>query len=136
MGQQEESKKIKPLKQPEGYFKLDREIYKVILNQCEQGDVSFIRSKEQKNIIFFGADFDTLNMKNLYKAMNVAKPDLVMVQLSPNYLLDNFEQHPGLIKDNKFEFTQDRYIDQLVREGSELYPSIKSKLNMHKLLRS
>lgn len=32
MGQKEEGKKIRPVKQPEGRFKLDREIYKSILH--------------------------------------------------------------------------------------------------------
>jgi hypothetical protein len=43
-------------------------------------------------------------MKNLYKALNVAKPDLVMVQISPEYILDNFEQHPGVITSDGFKF--------------------------------
>ena len=45
------------------------------------------------NVIFFGANFDedSMPVKNLYKALNVAKPDLVMVQLSPDYLLSNMD---------------------------------------------
>lgn len=58
--------------------------------KCRNGDVSFVRSQNQKNIIFFGANYNNLDAKNLYKALNVAKPDLVMVQLAPDYLLDNF----------------------------------------------
>ena len=49
----------------------------------------------QTNVIFYGANYgDEFVSKNLYKALNVAKPDLVMVQLSPEYLLRDFEQLP------------------------------------------
>ena len=78
-GRQTKGKTIKPMKQPEGQFRLDREIYKTILAQCKDGDVSFVRSKHGKNIVFFGADYERCSMKNMYKAMTVAKPDLVMV---------------------------------------------------------
>lgn len=54
------------------------------------GDVSFVRSTNAKNIIFFGADYENIEMKNLYKAMTIAKPDLVLVQLGPEHLLKNF----------------------------------------------
>lgn len=50
------------------------------------------RLGRKTNVIFFGANFDdNFPSKNLYKALNVAKPDLVFVQISPDYLLDNFE---------------------------------------------
>jgi hypothetical protein len=34
-----------------------------------------VRSEQGKNVIFFGADYEQLEVKNLYKALNVAKPD-------------------------------------------------------------
>ncbi len=88
--QRTEKQKIKPAVYAPGQFKLDREIYKAILRQCSGGDVSFVRSETGKNVIFFGADYDKIEIKNLYKALNVAKPDLVLVQVGPEHLLDNF----------------------------------------------
>jgi hypothetical protein len=38
-----------------------------------------MRSENEKNIIFFGADYDKIEMKNLYKALTVSKPDIVLV---------------------------------------------------------
>lgn len=75
-------------------------------------------------------------MKNLYKAMTIAKPDLVLVQLGPEHLLKNFVQHPEKSVDSKWEFNHSLYLQQLTRDGHELFPSIKSKLNMLKLLKS
>jgi hypothetical protein len=34
---------------------------------------------KQTNVILFGADYKELPVKNLYKALNVAKPDLIMM---------------------------------------------------------
>ena len=56
--------------------------------------MSYVRSQTGKNVIFFGADYEKLEIKNLYKALNVAKPDLVLVQLGPEHLLENFNQNP------------------------------------------
>ena len=72
---------------PEGEFKLSKEVYKKLLKECESGDVTYVRLKSrdketnhQTNVIFFGANFDNeFPAKNLYKALNVAKPDVVLV---------------------------------------------------------
>ena len=57
--------------------------------------------------------------------------------MSPDYLLSNFIQRPS-----KFDYATDQwyfdssaYINQLMREGHELYPSLKSKLKMIKILK-
>lgn len=84
---------------PEGEFKLSKEVYKKLLNECKAGDVTYVRLKskseeasQRTNVIFFGANFDNeFPAKNLYKALNVAKPDCVLVQMSPDYLLSNFD---------------------------------------------
>jgi hypothetical protein len=46
--------------------------------------VTFVKLRQldsQPNVIFFGADFHDVDFpaKNLYKALRVAKPDLVLV---------------------------------------------------------
>ena len=89
-------------------------------------------------MIFFGANFDNeFPAKNLYKALNVAKPDCVLVQLSPDYLLSSFDQQPVKFDyyTDKWIFDKEKYVEQLVREGHELYPSLKSKLKMMKILK-
>ena len=92
----------------------------------------------QTNVILFGANYnDDFVSKNLYKALNVAKPDLVMVQLSPDYLLEDFDQRPQRFDyDNNFwEFCPRKYMNLLIRDGHELYPSSKSRTKMLKILR-
>ena len=47
---------------------------------------------QSSNVIFFGANYDeSFPIKNLYKALNVVRPDALLVQLSPDLLLQNFE---------------------------------------------
>ena len=71
--------------QKEGDFKLTRSIYLQFLEECQEGDLTYVRMRKnrlgrQTNVIFFGANFnDAFPSKNLYKALNVSKPDLVMV---------------------------------------------------------
>ena len=56
-------------------FKMDRNTYKHLLNKCREGDATFVRLRGS-NLIFFGANFaQDFPSKNLYKALNVAKPD-------------------------------------------------------------
>ena len=44
-------------------------------------------------MIFVGADFEDFEVKNLYKSLNVIKPDLVMVQARPDLVLDKFRNY-------------------------------------------
>lgn len=82
--------------QAAGDFRLSRSAYLQLLKACKDGDMTYVRMRKnrlgrQTNVIFFGANLaDGFPSKNLYKALNVAKPDLVMVQLSPDYLLNDF----------------------------------------------
>ena len=109
--------------QAEGDFKLTKSAYLQFLEQCKDGDLTYVRMRKNKlgrqtNVIFFGANFnDNFPSKNLYKALNVAKPDLVMVQLSPEHLLTDFEQRPQIFNREKdtWEFCPRKYINQLVR---------------------
>lgn len=43
------------------------------------------------NVIFMGADYDNFEVKNMYKALNVAKPDIVLLQVRPDLVLDKFK---------------------------------------------
>ena len=57
--------------------------------------------------------------------------------MSPDYLLSNFDQRPMQFDyDSKvWNFDKQKYINQLIRDGFELYPSLKSKLKMIKILK-
>ena len=45
------------------------------------------------NVIFIGADWKDFELKNLYKSLNVIKPDLVMLQLRPDLVMDKFKTY-------------------------------------------
>lgn len=38
-----------------------------------------------------GADFEKLEVKNIYKALNLVKPDIVLLQVKPDLVLDKFK---------------------------------------------
>ena len=57
--------------------------------------------------------------------------------MSPDYLLSNFEQRPFKFdyEIDEWKFDTKKYFNQLIRDGHELYPSLKSKLKMTKILK-
>ncbi len=44
-------------------------------------------------MIFVGADFEKFEVKNLYKSLNLIKPDLIMMQVRPDLVLDRFKNY-------------------------------------------
>jgi hypothetical protein len=44
-------------------------------------------------VIFVGADFEGFEVKNLYKSLNLIKPDLIMMQVRPDLVLDRFKNY-------------------------------------------
>ena len=44
-------------------------------------------------MIFVGADFEGFEVKNLYKSLNLIKPDLIMMQVRPDLVLDRFKNY-------------------------------------------
>ena len=80
---------------PEGHFKIQRQAYKQFMQECQNGDLAYVRltSKEHdqsqtSNVILFGANFDDeYPLKNLYKALNVVRPDALLLQVTPDVAL-------------------------------------------------
>ena len=58
--------------------------------------------------------------------------------MGPEHVLTNFEQTPEKYDyvNEEWKFSTAKYMNQLIRDGFELYPSEKSKVNIHKILRS
>jgi hypothetical protein len=76
---------------------MSREQYKFLLSSCEEGDVTYVRmnNTQKTNVVFFGPNLsNNFPAKNIYKALNLTKPDKVLVQMNPEILLDNFEVKP------------------------------------------
>ena len=83
---------------PEGQFRIERKAYQRFLEECYLGDMSYLKlyrkdsEQEFTNVVFFGANYlDSYPIKNLYKALNIFKPDALLVKLRPDLLLDNFK---------------------------------------------
>ena len=67
---------------PEGFFKIERKMYQSFLEKSKCGDMSYLRlqNDDYSNVIFFGAKYDeNFPIKNLYKALNLIKPDALLV---------------------------------------------------------
>jgi hypothetical protein len=45
------------------------------------------------NVVFVGADYEDFEVKKLYKSLNVIKPDLVLLQVRPDLVLDQFKNY-------------------------------------------
>jgi hypothetical protein len=41
------------------------------------------------NVIFMAADFKEFEVKNLYKSLNLVKPDVILMQVRPDSVLDS-----------------------------------------------
>lgn len=123
---------------PEGQFRMERDAYKAYLDECRQGNVTYLRlfnnQEQAANVMFFGANFDSgFPLKNLYKALNVVKPDTILVQLPPDVFYTYERVNKVMIPsdgDPNLEFIQD-----LERGPADVIPSLKYKNQVQKLLR-
>ncbi|CDW83262.1 UNKNOWN [Stylonychia lemnae] len=114
-------------------FYLDRQTYKQLLEKYRKvNDVTYVHidqpeSFRSSNVLFVGADFEDFTLKNIYKSLNVFKPDLVLLQLRPDDVLNQFST--DLVKvnseTNEVQLDEEKYLSQIVREGWELYPNTK-----------
>jgi len=106
-------------------FRLDRQIYLDYIHNSREGDVTYKRHNDV-NVVFIGPDYHKYTLdkvKNLYKVLSLAKPDLVMVQHKPDRLIDDFkfDEKP------KMQFDIDSYINQLVVNGHQIVTSYKQQ---------
>ena len=78
-----------------------------------------------------------MDPKNLYKLLNVAAPSLVLLQLRPELILKKFNMHPSkvLLPDEQVVFDESAYIAQLMKQGHELTPTYKMRVDLRRELR-
>ena len=88
-------------------FRLDRMTYLDYVHTSRAGEVTYKRHNES-NVIFVGANYNNISLKNIYKLLNSAKPDLVLIQLKPDHFDDLFNKHLVEKAENI-----NNYIDQL-----------------------
>ena len=110
-------------------FRLEREAYQSMLRQYREGDVTYVQidqvydsTQRASNVILVGADFEEFKVKNLYKSLNVIKPDLVMMQVRPDLVLDKFKNYEDEVL---IENRDQNYAQQITRQGFELYTNTK-----------
>ena len=78
-------------------FRLDREAYQKMLKLHKKGDVTYVQIEDQvtserqraANAIFVGADYENFEVKNMYKSLNLVKPDVILLQVRPDLVLEN-----------------------------------------------
>jgi hypothetical protein len=73
-----------------------------MLKTYRNGDVTYVQIHQEMpvegktrsaNVIFVGADYEDFEVKQLYKSLNVIKPDLVMLQVRPDLVVDRFKAY-------------------------------------------
>lgn len=79
-------------------YRLDRDIYQKFLTQHKDGDVTYVQIDQQvkdkhrsSNVILMGADYENFEEKNIYKALNLVKPDAILLQVRPDLVLHKFK---------------------------------------------
>ena len=81
---------------PAGQFRITRDAYHKFLRDCRGGDMTYVRlvnpiDNQSTNVILFGANFDDdFPLKNLYKALNVVRPDTLLLQIRPDVAFQGF----------------------------------------------
>ena len=76
----EQKQETTSVSSPSENFKLTTSQYLKYLSEYRHGDITYVQ-KPDCNLIFLGANFGELPLKNLYKALTFAKPDLVAIDL-------------------------------------------------------
>ena len=112
-------------------FRLQRDAYQTLLRDYRKGDVTYVQlegkvagRERNANGIFIGADYENFEVKNLYKSLNLVKPDVIVLQVRPDLVLENdFKYLEGNATDTASE--EEKYLKQITRPGFELYPNTK-----------
>ncbi len=88
-------------------FRLEREAYQHMIKKYRRGDVTYVQIDEEEraaNVIFIGAEYEEeFEVKKLYKSLNVIKPDMVMIQVRPDLVLERFKGYEEEIGEEKEE---------------------------------
>ncbi|CAI2363835.1 unnamed protein product [Moneuplotes crassus] len=141
---------VKPYKEDSSYsdsiltrrddFRLDRDTYLEYIHTSRNGDITY-KTYKGAQILFIGPDYHSLagtRLKDLYKTLTLAKPNVLFVQQKPDRFLDEMKYLPTKTKKNdifiedygkeqiKVEFDIETYINQLVIEGHQLFASHES----------
>lgn len=63
-------------------------------------------------------------MKNLYKSLNLVKPDVIVLQVRPDLVLENDFKYLNVAASD-VAAEEKNYLRQITRPGFELYPNTK-----------
>lgn len=112
---------------PEGQFRIDLSAYHHYLDECKHGNVTYTRlfntQEQAANVLFFGANFDSgFPLKNLYKALNVVKPDTILVQIPPDVAYSPDYTAPPSTGDPDLDWVKD-----LERSAADFISSVEYK---------
>ena len=112
-------------------FQLSRKDYLSFVQNNPNGRVNIFNYKETK-FTLVGAQYEFLPIKNVYQILNYSKPDVVLLQIKPDQLLDNFKIL--LKKEKNQKFSSSKYFSQCLRRPEEIMPSNEYRQKIAKTL--
>lgn len=97
-------------------FQIPRTIYKGFLNKGMLGEAIKLTHKNME-LYVIGTMYDRINSINLYKLLNIVKPDVILLQLRPDRILSNINKY--------YDAEDNEILEKLIREPSEIQPSLE-----------
>lgn len=87
------------------------------------------QDQQTTNVILFGANFDDdYPLKNLYKALNVVRPDALLLQISPDIAMKDFSIEKACAQEHNYQ-------DMIKVDGADLLPSDEYREQIRDFLR-
>lgn len=101
-------------------FQLKKKDYLGFMNDNPNGRVNIFNYKETK-MTLVGAQYEFLPIKNIYQILSFSKPDIVLLQVKPDQIINNFKIL--LKKEKTHKFSSVKYFSQCFRTPFEIMPN-------------
>ena len=101
-------------------FQLKKKDYMNFMKSNPNGRVNIFNYKETK-FTMVGAQYEFLPIKNIFQILNYSKPDLVLLQIKPDQIMNNFKIL--LKKEENQKFSSAKYFSQCLRSADEIMPN-------------
>jgi len=101
-------------------FQLKKKDYLSFMRENPNGRVNIFNYKETK-FTLVGSQYEFLPIKNIYQILSYSKPDVVLLQVKPDQILENFKILLKKEKNQKFSST--KFFSQCLRPAEEIMPS-------------
>ncbi|KAL4498407.1 hypothetical protein ABPG72_013213 [Tetrahymena utriculariae] len=113
-------------------YKFSNQQYIDSFNAYKHGRVNVFDYKDT-HMTLVGTNYHNLPLKNIYKLLTNTQPDLILLQIRPDQLLDNFKICTNSSETGYFSSTL--YAQQVIRTGFEVMPRANLRLQIKKNLK-